>query len=272
MYQSYWKLNEPPFRHQARPAFFYRAGTHEAAILKLRYAIEHRLGAALLTGGIGYGKSCLTQTLESELPEAFTPVIRLIYPQLSPPEFLAWLAVKLGVPERATADIRLDQTLRHLEARLHQFTEQGRSPTIIIDEAHIVESPAIYRTFQMLLNYQEQGLSFSLLFVGDRPLAGQIGRFGALDERIPIRAVLQPLTRQETAAYVQHRLAVAGRKNTVFDEAAMTAVFELSGGVPRRINRLCDLALLVGYADQLPLLTAAEVEAVGEELNTGLTV
>lgn len=272
MYLSYWKLNERPFQHDALPDYFFRGGSHQAAMLKLRYAIEHGLGAALLTGGVGYGKSYLMQTLAAELDEAHTPVIPLIFPQLSPPEFLAWLAVELGVPEEETAAGRLDQTLRHLENRLREFTQQKRSPTIVIDEAHTIESPALLQTLQMLLNYQQRGISFTLLFVGDRPLLSHISRWAPLDERIPIRAVLQPLSKHETAGYVKHRLAIAGRKEEVFDEAALTAIFELSGGVPRRINRLCDLALLVGYADQQPRLTAAEIEAVGEELKIGLTV
>ncbi len=273
MYQAYWKLNERPFQNDAATDYYFKGETHQAALLKLRYAIEHNLGAALLSGGVGYGKSYLTQTLKAELPDAFSPVISLIFPQLSPPELLAWLAVELGTPLEIAAQGRLDQTLRHIETRLRQFTEQGCSPTIIIDEAHTIDSPAVLQTFQLLLNYQQQpNINFTLVFVGERSLLAQVGRWAALDERIPIRAVLKPFSRQETAAYIAHRLSVAGRKDPVFDESASTCIHELTGGVPRRINRLCDLALLVGYADQLPILTATEMEAIGEELNIGLTV
>ena len=273
MYESYWKLSERPFQNDAEPDFFFRGETHQAALLKLRYTIEHRLGAAILSGGVGYGKSFLIQTLAAELSESYTPVVPLIFPQFSPPELLAWLAVELGVPGEAIAEGRLDQTLRHLENQLRQLTAEGKAPTIIVDEAHTIEAPAVLQTFQLLLNYQQHpAIRFTLIFVGDRPLVKQIGRWAALDERIPIRAVLGPLTKQESAAYVKHRLAVAGRTEPTFDEAALTAVFELTGGVPRRINRLCDLALLVGYADGLPRITSQEVEAVSEELNIGLTV
>lgn len=273
MYESYWKLNERPFQNHALPEFYFRGSTHQAALLKLRYAIENRLGAALVTGGVGYGKSFLIHTLAAGLPETYHPVISLMFPQFSPPELLAWLAVELGVPNEVAAQGRLDQTLRHLENQLQHLTEQGHAPTIVIDEAHTIESPAVLQTFQLLLNYQQQpAIDFTLLFVGDRPLLNQVNRCAALDERIPIRAVLQPLSQSETAAYVKHRLAVAGRTEPIFNDEAMRNLFQLSGGVPRRINRLCDLALLVGYADQLPILTAQEIEAVGEELNVGLTV
>ena len=273
MYQSYWKLNDRPFQNDADPEFFFRGQTHQAALLKLRYAVEHRLGAAMLTGGVGYGKSYLIQTLAAELSEAHRPVIRLVFPQLSPSEFLSWLAVELGVSPETAETGRLDQTLRNLEGQLQKWTAKGQSPTIIIDEAHTIPSPAVLQTIQLLLNYQQQsGIDFTLILVGDRPLVSQVGRWAALDERIPIRSMLQPLSRQETAAYVKHRLAAAGRKEPVFDESAFGSLFELSGGVPRRINRLCDMALLVGYADQLPLITAQEMEAVGEEITAGLTV
>jgi MSHA biogenesis protein MshM len=273
MYESYWKLNERPFQNNADPDYFFRSETHQAAVLKLRYAIEHGLGAAILTGGVGYGKSYLMQTLAAELSDAYRPVVRLVFPQLSPAEFLSWLAVELGVSPEAASESRLDQTLRRLEMQLQKLNEKGRAPTIIIDEAHTIESPGLLQTFQLLLNYQQQPtMDFTLVLVGDRPLVGQVGRWAALDERIPIRAVLQPLSRQETAGYLNHRLAVAGRKEPVFDEGALHPLFELSGGVPRRINRFCDLALLVGYADELPILTAEEMEAVGEEVHIGLTV
>jgi type II secretory pathway predicted ATPase ExeA len=91
-------------------------------------------------------------------------------------------------------------------------------------------------------------------------------RFGPLIDRLELTAVLQPFTASETAAYVRHRLQAAGTTAAVFDEAALALVHELSGGLPRRINRLCDFALLVGYAEELHDITPTQIDAVAEEL------
>ena len=92
------------------------------------------------------------------------------------------------------------------------------------------------------------------------------GLTGAMLDRLELTCVLQPLGESETAAYVRHRLQAAGATTAVFADAALATVHQLSGGLPRRINRLCDFALLVGYADNLSEITATQVEAVAEEL------
>jgi len=119
----------------------------------------------------------------------------------------------------------------------------------------------------LLLNYQHKSrITFSLILVGDRSLLTQVGRIPQLDERLAVKSMLQPLSREETDRYVAHRLQVSGITEPIFDESAMDELFELSGGVPRKINRICDLALLVGYADGMTVFSGSQVEAVSEEL------
>lgn len=268
MYESYWGLSRNPFQNVAGPEFLYLGETHRAALLKLRYVLENRLGAGLLSGGTGYGKTYLTQIFARQLPEQFAPRVHLVFPQLSPPELLAYLAVELGLDEAEIGrnDGRLDRTVRSIERQLRQHSESGRHPLIVIDESHLIEDQRVFQTLQLLLNFQQHaGIGFSLILVGDRPVLGRLRRLPQLDDRIGIRALLQPLGRDDVAGYVGHRLKAAGAARPIFEESAITALFELSGGVPRRVNRLCDLALLVGYADGADHLSAADVEAVGEE-------
>ncbi len=111
---------------------------------------------------------------------------------------------------------------------------------------------------------------FSLLLVGERGLLAPVQRLSQLDERISIRCVLGSLTKEETAQYVRQRLTVAGAQKEIFTPDALTAIFELSGGIPRRINRLCDLSLLVGYAENMSRISSVEVEAVSDELLTAV--
>ena len=132
-------------------------------------------------------------------------------------------------------------------------------------DAHLIEDCRIFQTLQLLLNYRDEW-PFTLILSGQRSLLARVARMPELDERIGVKALLQPFSRDETGDYIRHRLAVAGLKQAIFDEAALTEIQELSGGTPRRINRIADLSLLVGYADGRSAVSAREVEAVSEEV------
>jgi general secretion pathway protein A len=90
----------------------------------------------------------------------------------------------------------------------------------------------------------------------------------ALEQRLGVKCLLRPFSLEESLSYVAHRVQAAGGKQTMFEIAALEAIHHLSGGCPRRINRLCDLALLIAFAEQQPVLTAAHVEGVSQELLT----
>jgi general secretion pathway protein A len=148
-----------------------------------------------------------------------------------------------------------------------KFSEQNRHPVIIVDEAHLIEDIQVFQALRLLLNFQEQDkCRFSLIFVGQRELLNTVRRLGQLEERLSVKCLLRPLSAEETAAYVTHRLEAAGSTRPIFEPTAMQPLHELSGGVPRRINRLCDLALLVGFADGSSSISPEQVEAVAQEL------
>jgi general secretion pathway protein A len=269
MYTQHWGLARHPFENRTSAEFFYRSGTHQANLLKLRYVVENGLGAGLLAGGIGYGKTFLANQLCHDLPDEFGPCVEIVFPQLTAPELFAYLAVELGADETriGRGSGEFDRTIRQIEQRLESLSNEGKHPIIIIDEAHLIEDSQVLQTLQLLLNFQQRpNVAFTLLLVGERPLLGQVGRIAALDARIGVKALLKPLSYDETIGYVQHRLQVAGATDELFDQSALDSLFELSGGVPRQINRLCDLSLLVGFAERLHRLTADEVADVDAEL------
>lgn len=269
MYQGYWGLDRTPFENSTDADHYYPSATHRAAFLKLRYALENHLGAAALVGGIGCGKSYMTFVLQEQLPDGYGPVIRLMFPQLGAAELLAYLAVELGADESMLEHAGLDSVLRQIEHHLRRLVARGRHPVIVIDDAHLIEDRHVLQALQLLLNYQQQPeTDFTLILVGEYALLSRVQNLAPLSERIGVKCVLQPLTLEETRAYVEHRLDVAGSTRAIFDDAAFETIFELSNGYPRRINRLCDLALLVGFADQLEQIGPETIEAVSEELTT----
>jgi type II secretory pathway predicted ATPase ExeA len=275
MYEGYWQLDRNPFDDDADLGGFFRSATHQATLLKLRYLVENGKGTGLLAGGTGIGKSYLIQVLCRQLAEPFGPFVHLVFPQLSAPELLAWLAVELGAQDEAGGrdadrlDVRgrLDVTVRQIELRLRKFGEEGRHPVIVIDEAHLIEDLQVFQALRLLLNFpQQNGYRFSLIFVGQNELLNTVRRLGQLEERLAVKCLIRPLSAEETTSYVSCRLEAAGATRPIFSPKAMQPLYQLSGGIPRRINRLCDLALLVGFADESTEISAEQVEAVAEEL------
>ena len=268
MYEQYWNLDCRPFEGHFSPAFFFDSETHLAARLKLRYMIDHRLGTAALCGGIGTGKTAVAACLHHELSESCGPIAHLVFPKMPAAAFLAYVASKLGAPE-SPADARhgIDRTLVRIEAKLREASEQGKHPVMIVDDAHLIDDVRVFECLQLLLNFQQDpACAFSLLFVGGLNLLGKLERIPQLNDRIAVRSFVEPLSHDDTIGYVAHRLHVAGAKREIFDQDALEALHERSGGIPRRINRLADLALVVGYADQLDNIGAREIEAVAEDI------
>ncbi|MBI1348929.1 AAA family ATPase [bacterium] len=269
MYEQHWHLQQPAFRSCASANFFYGSRSHEAALLKLRYLVEQRQGIALLTGVSGSGKSYVIDTFCQQLPADAGPVVPILFPQLTSSELLGYITAKLesvtGAANGSTES--LDYVLQRLELAFQQLTRAGRHPVIVIDDAHLIADRKVFQTLQLLLNYRRANeIDFSVLLAGNPELVGQVKRYTALHERMAFMTTLQAFNAEETAEYVQHRLQAAGATESIFDQPALASIYQLSGGSPRLINRLCDFALLVGYADNLDHVTSAQVEAVAEEL------
>ena len=160
--------------------------------------------------------------------------------------------------------------MRRLEFVFAENARRGRHALLIVDESHLLEDAGLFEPLRLLLNLTGPGglPLFTLVLVGEPTLVPMVQRYAALDERIDVRALLPALTLEETSAYVRGRLAAAGATREIFTNEAALEVYRLTAGVPRRINRLCDLALLVAYADGQPCVEADQLRAVSEELVT----
>lgn len=264
MYERYWQLDSRPFEDGAAPEFYVESESHAAALMKLRYLIEQRRGAGLVAAEHGLGKSFLTQVLEAELGQGACRSIRLLFPELAAEALLSYLAARLGAEVSALTP--QDVVLRELENRLADLRDQQQHALFVIDDAHLL-SLAHLNVLRLLLNLREEcRADFSLILCGRTELLTQVSRLVSLDQRITVRAALQPLSVEETGRYLERRLEVAGRREPLFRPDAVQAIWEVSQGIPRRINQLADLALLVGFADRLSGIDAVEIEAASAEL------
>lgn len=269
MYESYWQLSCKPFEPSGDAPWYYPSEVHQGALLKLRYALESNRAAALITGGTGLGKSMLVGTLRKQLGERFAPFAHVVLPQMSTREMLAYVANELGAPLIEPATFSIEESLRRLQNLLAELSQSGRHAVLALDEAHLLADSHSLESVRLLLNLSEGGPArLSLLLVGQTALLPALDRQPGLEERLSVKVLLRPLTVEETSSYIMHRLNAAGARREIFTTAALTRIHELTGGNPRRINRLCDLVLLIGFAEERPRIGPEQVEQVSNELVT----
>jgi len=277
MYESYWQLQKKPFECGTETASYYPSEGHQAALLKLRYAIESRSGGALLAGGSGAGKTLLVRLLAERLPPQFSPFVHLVFPQMSTAELLSYLAGELGADEMggsatarltaASVRFTLDESIQRIARRLAANVAAGKHAVLVVDEAHLLEGQKTFEALRLLMNFETGSRpGLTLLLVGQTGLLPIVERLPQLDERLGVKCLLGALTVEETMSYVQHRLTLAGATRPIFTPPAVEAIHRLARGWPRRINRLCDLALLIGFAEDRKTISDAEIEAVSQEL------
>lgn len=269
MYERYWQLDRPAFESDFEAGAYYPSRSHQGSLLKLRFCLENRKGIALLVGDHGVGKTYLTHILERELDPSQRPFIRLVFPQLSPADMLGYLAMRMGaMPGPGVSRGSQDQILHSLEARFEAIALEGRTQIVLVDDAHLLQ-PQHFETLQLLMSVQQHaGNPLQLVLVGRGELLPRVERAAGLDQRVAVRTSIDPLPPEETALYIEHRLQYAGGQGSMFRPDAYQSFWEISQGVPRRLNQICDLSLLVGYADGMQDLSSVEVEAAAEEIET----
>ena len=269
MYETYWQLDRRPFENNSSDVRFYYPGeSHQGAMLKLRYAVENRRAAALLSGASGSGKTLLVGQLRRHLAKQFSPVVHLVFPQMPAELLLAYLADELGARSESRSD-NIEFTVRRIQGFLSQNVSQNQHAVVAIDEAHLLENSRTWEALRLLLNFEVGGQpALTLLLIGQPALLAQMDRMPAMEERLGVKCLLRPFSVDETAAYVNFRLQAAGAKQQIFEPAAIETLHQLTHGLARQINRLCDLALLVGFAEERHSIGAEQLEAVAEELVT----
>ena len=268
MYEAYWELERKPFGSGCETALYYPGDAHQATLLKLRYAVESRHGAALVTGHSGVGKTLVTRLLAERLPQDCGPWVHLTYPQMPTANLLAYLAHELQTPGLSVGrESSIDESVRLIGEQLRENAKSGRHATIVVDEAHLLDGTRTFEALRLLLNFEHEGRpTVTIVFVGQPALMPLLERMPQLEQRLVVKCLLRPLSVDETHSYVQHRLQSAGAKRPIFESEALDALRAVSQGIPRDINRLCDLALLISFADGEHSITADRIEAVAAEL------
>jgi type II secretory pathway predicted ATPase ExeA len=265
MYEAFYGLNERPFSKTPDPRFLFLSRKHREGLARLAFAVEER-DLVLLTGEIGCGKTTLSRALMDELDENYR-VLLIINPRLTPVEFLRSLALRLGLAEPARTRIDL---LEQLGAELVRLYQEGICPVLVIDEAQLVPYKETFDEIRLLTNFQLDDCNLlSVVLMGQPELRKRLAHraYEPLRQRIGMQYDLGPLSKEETAEYLDHRLQVAGGSPGLFTAEAVEQIYRYSGGIPRKINHAATLALLEGFGREARRLDGAVIAAVMMELD-----
>lgn len=261
MYLEHFGLKEPPFRITPHTDFFFAGGNRGATLDALLYAVTHDEGIVKISGEVGSGKTMLCRVLIERLP-AHVSIVYLANPSLSRADILYAIAdeLDLALPEQARPSV----VLRSLQDHLIRLYGEGRRVVVLIDEAHAMPAETLEEI--RLLSNLESGHSklLQLVLFGQPELDDVLARadMRQLKERITHNFMLEPLVRDDVAAYLEFRMRTAGyRGPNVFSPSATRLIAQASLGLTRRINMLADKALLAAFSENVHQISTRQVRA-----------
>jgi len=266
MYESHFGFHGQPFQLNPDPAFYFNSRGHGRALAYLQYGVTQSEGFIVITGEIGAGKTTLLRMLLEGLDRQKVLPAQIVSTQLESGELLQAIITAFGIPSSGNSKPHLIATL---EAFLTALAAQGRHALLIVDEAQNLDPRAV-EELRMLSNFQLGNKALLQSFLVGQPELRRILESPSMEQlrqRVTASYHLGPLGFEETQGYVEHRLKHVGWTNRpTFALDAFDSLYRWTGGVPRRLNRLCNRVLLAAFLDGRDHIDGALVERTAEEL------
>lgn len=270
MYRTFFGFTERPFQLVPNPAYLFLSKSHEEALAHLTYAISQGDGFVEITGEVGTGKTTLCRVFLESLTDS-TEAAYIFNPKLNAAQLLKAINDDFGID---SADDTIKDLIDSLNRFLLKKKSENKTVLLIIDEAQNLE-PEVLEQLRLLSNLETSTSKLiQIVLVGQPELRAKLDshELRQLGQRITLSCMLQPLTFNETCDYIRHRLHIASTRPGIgFSRAAMKAVYRYSGGIPRRINIICDRTLLAAFAIDSRKVTGRTVRFAERELKQGRT-
>ncbi|MBW1816585.1 MAG: AAA family ATPase [Deltaproteobacteria bacterium] len=266
MYRAYFGLKHKPFSLVPDPRFLFMSPRHKEALAHLLFGMGEGGGFVLLTGEVGTGKTTLCRSMLEQVPPT-VDVALVLNPKQTAAELLGTICDELNVaypPGTAGAKQLTDILNRHL-LEVH---EKGRATVLVLDEAQNLDIETLEQ-IRLLTNLETTSEKLlQIILIGQPELKSMMGRpeLRQLAQRITARCHLDPLSKDETAAYIRHRLEIAGATRPLFAGGALRLIYKISNGIPRLINVICDRAILGAYAHRRQTINRALVRTAASEV------
>ncbi|MSQ50353.1 MAG: DUF2075 domain-containing protein [Betaproteobacteria bacterium] len=269
MYEAFYGLTCKPFQLNPDPSFFFGSAPHRKAMAYLQYCLHRNEGFVVVTGEAGTGKTTLVRSLLNELDRGQVIAATLVSTQLGADDMLRSVAAAFGI---ATQNTNKSEILQPIEVFLTAAAQEGKRCLLVVDEAQNLTLRSL-EELRMLMNFQLDGDALLQCFLIGQTEFRQILQSPAMWQRVIAACHIGPLDSDETQGYIQHRLAHAGSiKRIEFLEEAYLQIFEASGGIPRRINSICERLLLAGFLDEKRSFARDDVAKVVAELDDELQI
>ena len=266
MYEAFYGLNSKPFQLNPDPSFYFGSKQHRRAKAYLEYGVQRSEGFIVITGEIGAGKTTIVRGLLASLDPEKVVAANLVTTQLDAEDTLRMVGAAFGVRVK---DVAKADVLMALEAYLVSQTSQGKRCLLIVDEAQNL-TPRAIEELRMLSNFQLGQQALLQTFLVGQPefrIILQSSTMQQLRQRVTATCHIGPLAMDETQGYIEHRLKCAGGSGRPsFNSVAFEAIFNASGGIPRRVNSICDRLLLLGFLGNKDSFGIEEVNEVVSEI------
>ncbi len=267
MYESFFGLEDLPFRLTPDPRYLFMSGKHREAFAHLLYGVNEGSGFVSVTGEVGSGKTTLIRALLRDTDEKVV-IVYIVNPVLTSTELLQTINAELDLPSSSSSRKEL---IEELNAFLHRTKEEEGRTVVIVDEAQNLD-PVVLEQLRLLSNLEtETEKLIQIVLVGQPELRQLLERHDLrqLNQRVTVRWHLEALDRTESGEYLRHRLRVAGAENELFEPRAIDLIYQFSGGVPRLLNILAHRSLLVAFTKNAGKVGVAEVADAARELGHG---
>lgn len=260
MYQTFYGLTENPFSIQPDPDFLYFGRRHTYAYAMMEFGIKNRAGFMVVSGEIGCGKTTLIRHLLNNLaPDLTVGLVYNTHRDIS--NLLEWIMLSLGLPYEGQSNVALFDAFQRFLIEQYGL---GKSVLLIIDEAQNLSLDAL-ESLRMLSNINaDKHQLLQIMLVGQPQLKVMLMKPDLLQfaQRVEVDFHIKPFSAADVPGYIQHRLAIAGREAPLFTPEACARIAEASQGIPRRINILCNTALVYGFSAGAETIDVDLVEEV----------